>query len=84
MQAGTPAVLVPFDDGAEVEQTLRARSLAQMPAIEVMRSAEMTPRGLCDAVERVMMDGRRADTGLGFDGADQSVTLAVEMARARR
>lgn len=84
MQAGTPAVLVPFDDGAEVEQTLRAESLAQMAAVEVLRSAEMTPRVLCDAVERVMMDGRRADTGLGFDGAGQSVSLAVEMVRARR
>ena len=84
MQAGTPAVLVPFDDGAEVEQTLRAESLAQMPGIEVLRSGEMTPRALYDAVERVMQVGRRVGSDLGFDGAAQSVRLAVEMAKARR
>ena len=33
LQAGTPAVFVPFDDGSEVEQGLRARALADFSPI---------------------------------------------------
>jgi len=31
LQAGVPAVLIPFDDGGEVEQGLRADALAALP-----------------------------------------------------
>ena len=80
LQAGTPAVLVPFDDGHEVEQTLRAKSLSRMGAMQVLPSAALTPRALCDGLARVMSQGRRDATGLRFDGARRSVEIAVEMA----
>lgn len=83
LQAGTPAVLVPFDAGQEAEQGLRAQSLAALPGMTVLRSAELTPRVLCDAVEQVICDPPRRETELGFDGASRTVALACDMAGIR-
>ena len=87
MQAGTPAVLVPFDDGQEVEQTLRAQSLGEMEGMTVLRNAELSPETLCLAIKQVMKAPKRAPSdlggGLNFDGAKQSVNLAVAMAENR-
>lgn len=83
LQAGTPAVLVPFDAGQEAEQGLRAQSLAALPGMNVRRSAELTPRVLCDAVEQVICDPPRRETELGFDGASRTVALACDMAGIR-
>ncbi len=82
LQAGTPAVLVPFDAGREVEQTLRAQSLKHMHAIQVLRHSKLTPQALCRAVDKVIGDPMRDIAELDRDGAAQSVALAVGMARA--
>ena len=82
MQTGVPSVLVPFDDGGEVEQTLRARALAAMPGVEVIASADLTPQRMADAVARVIAAPRRTDA-VRFDGAARSVALAVAMAKVR-
>lgn len=83
LQAGTPAVLIPFDAGREVEQGLRADSLAALPGIEVLRSADLDAPALAAALDRVIAAGPRRDSALTFDGAAQSVAIAAEMARAR-
>ncbi len=83
LQAGTPAVLVPFDDGNEVEQTLRAQALAALPGIAVLRSAELAPERLARAVADAVAAPRRDATALAFDGAAQSVAIAHRMAGAR-
>lgn len=79
LQAGTPAVMIPFDAGNEVEQTLRANSLAQMPAISVLSNALLTPQTLISHVRQVMTQGPRKKTNLGFDGAAQTVQMACNM-----
>ncbi|MGD9861864.1 MAG: glycosyltransferase family protein [Pseudodonghicola sp.] len=84
LQAGTPAVLIPFDAGKEVEQGLRAESLGQQPGIEVLRAADLTPEALTAALTRVIAAGPRRDSGLRFDGAARSVAIACETAKARR
>ncbi len=83
LQAGTRAVLVPFDDGQEVEQGLRAESLGHLPGMRVLRNANLTSDALCDALEAVISEPPRDQSGLKFDGAAQTVKLAVEMAEAR-
>lgn len=83
LQAGTPAVLVPFDAGKEVEQGLRAQSLAALPGVEVLRSADLAATSLAEALDRVIAAGPRRDSGLKFDGAAQSVAIATDMAKAR-
>lgn len=80
LQAGTPAVFIPFDAGREVEQGLRAQSLAPMPGFQCLRSAEMTPQALVSAVAKVMGSPTRATSNLQFDGARRSVEIAHELA----
>ncbi|MGR3615513.1 MAG: glycosyltransferase family protein [Paracoccaceae bacterium] len=79
LQTGTPAVLVPFDAGGEVEQGLRANSLRDQPGIEVLRSADLTPETLHAHVEKLLTAPQRDTISLNFDGAEQTVTIATEM-----
>lgn len=83
LQAGTPAVLIPFDADNEVEQTLRANSLTSLPGISVLSSAALTPASLVSHIQQVLGDGPRAASAMKFDGAAQTVQLAWSMARAR-
>lgn len=83
LQAGTPAVLIPFDAGKEVEQSLRAESLGLLPAIEVLPAADLSPEALAQALARVIAAGPRRDSGLRFDGAARAVAIARQMAEAR-
>jgi predicted glycosyltransferase len=83
LQAGTPSVLVPFDDGGEVEQGLRAQSLAALPGFELVRGADLDAGRLCAAVARALQAGHRDTPDLGFDGAARSVAIAAQMAEER-
>ena len=79
LQVGTPAVFIPFDEGGEVEQGLRANALAVKDAIEVVARADLTAQTLCTALKAVIMAPRR-DTGTGqFDGAAQTVKVTHAM-----
>lgn len=79
LQSGTPAVLVPFDDGGEVEQTLRARALAHLPGVSVLPAAELTAADLARAVDQACQQPRRAPSGIGFDGATRTVEIVTGM-----
>lgn len=79
LQTGVPSVLVPFDDGGEVEQTLRARSLAQQRAVRVLMAADMTPDQMAALTAQVMADGARHDEGLQMNGAEMSVALVTDI-----
>lgn len=79
LQTGVPAVLVPFDDGGEVEQTLRGRSLAAQGGFEVVPTAEVTGDTLRDALEKALKDGRRSSGSLHMDGAKESVRIVEAM-----
>jgi predicted glycosyltransferase len=83
LQCGTPSVLIPFDAGNEVEQGLRANSLAPLNGIEVLTNANLTPEGLRRAVVSAMAAPRRSTDGLHFNGASRAVEIAVNMAEQR-
>lgn len=83
LQAGPPAVLIPFDAGQETEQTLRAHALAAMPGINVLTSAALTPESLCQAVAAAIAAPSRPTDVLQFDGAAQSVAIANDLVKAR-
>lgn len=84
MQAGTPSVLIPFDDGGEVEQGLRAQGLARLPGFEVLPGAGLDAARLGAAVTRALRARRRGGPGPDLDGAVRSVAIATRMAAARR
>ena len=83
LQSGTPSVLIPFDDGNEVEQTLRAQSLAQLNGIAVLNSNHLNGRSLATALTHVMSAPKRAPMTNGFNGANQTVEIATRMKKAR-
>ena len=83
LQAGTPAVFVPFDAGGEVEQSLRAQALAALRGIHVLPASDLTPEALVTAIRAGIADPHRSTERLRFDGAARSVAIASAMAKAR-
>jgi predicted glycosyltransferase len=73
----TPAVLVPFADGAESEQALRASILAERGAVDCLDAAGLTPAALAVALDRRAARGGPAFT-IAVDGARRAAALLLE------
>ncbi|CAO3438609.1 glycosyltransferase family protein [Azospirillum endophyticum] len=54
LTAGVPSVFCPFEDGKEVEQTIRAVLLSRQPGIATLREADLTPDNLAQALRSVL------------------------------
>lgn len=75
LQAGTPAIFVPFDAGGEVEQTIRARTLSGLRGIETVTAASLSTDSLLRSLHRVIAAPRRAPRKQGLDGAARTVAI---------
>ena len=75
--AGTPAVVVPYAEGREDEQTRRATRLAALGAVDVLATDALRPASLVDAVGRAVTGGRVAAPDLRLDGAERTVELVT-------
>ena len=84
MQSGTPSVFIPFDDGGEVEQSLRAESLAKHPSFSVLKNADMTPENLLSSIQSVVKSGRFQNTSNTFNGAIETVRITTELTKGKR
>lgn len=84
LQTGIPALLIPFDDGGEVEQTLRGKSLATLPGFDVLSGADLTPAVLADRVARLSMTERRPPHSVAMNGADETVRITEELVSRQR
>ncbi|WP_299415680.1 glycosyltransferase [uncultured Sulfitobacter sp.] len=82
LQAATPAVFIPFDEGSEVEQGIRARALSVQSGITTLARADLNPRSLCDAIEHVINAPRRT-TAAKFNGADRTVEITRTLGAKR-
>ena len=75
LQAGAPAVIVPFAGGAETEQTLRARLLADTGRVVVVEEPALSPQALAHAIDRAAQwDGDGAPP-VNLDGARTAAAL---------
>jgi predicted glycosyltransferase len=83
LQTGVPAVLVPFDDGAEVEQGLRASALAKLPGFTVLNSADLNAETLANTVSHMLATPRRT-SDVGLNGAAETVRISVALLEAAR
>ncbi|WP_457650472.1 glycosyltransferase family protein [Profundibacter sp.] len=83
LQAGTPSLFIPFDEGGEVEQTLRAESLSHLPMMQMLRAADLTPERLLQQVEVLVKLPRGKVPDLRFNGAQESVRIACGVAEGR-
>jgi len=78
LASGTPAIVVPYAEGREDEQSRRARRLAELGAVTVLEAAALSPRSLVDAV-RVAMQGSRSQVSLRLDGARRTTELIASL-----
>ena len=76
------AVLVPFEQGRETEQRLRAEGLAASGAATLLPEEWLTPAALADAVDRTAAR-RRPDFALTLDGQERSADIVERLAFVR-
>ncbi|MEE8365769.1 MAG: glycosyltransferase [Gammaproteobacteria bacterium] len=82
LKTGARAVMVPFSDAGEVEQTLRANLLQKQCRIVALAQNDLTPESLAAAIDRAAnMPQQTIDVKM--DGAEFSAQLLNEWLDAR-
>ncbi len=79
LTAGVPSVFCPFEDGKEVEQTIRAAILARQPGIATLREADLTPDSLAQALTSVLGARIPPLSPSSLAGAARSVEIVETM-----
>lgn len=79
LTAGVPSVFCPFEDGKEVEQTIRAAILARRPGIAMLREAALTPDSLASALQSVLAVRIPPLDPASLAGAARSVEIVEAM-----
>jgi predicted glycosyltransferase len=78
VRARARAVLVPFAEARETEQSMRAERLAALGAVELLRESELSPGNLARAIERAA--GRMPPRlTIDMDGARRSARVIAAM-----
>jgi predicted glycosyltransferase len=78
LRTGARAVVVPFAGGAEVEQTLRARLLAERGWIDMLEEALLTPHALAEVIDCALQRTPPATSAVRLDGAQNSARLLAQ------
>lgn len=78
LRAGARAVVVPFAGGAEVEQTLRARLLAERGWIDIVEETQLSPRTLAEAIDRAAQRAPSTTRAVDLNGAHNSAALLAQ------
>ena len=85
LAAGIPGVLVPFAQGGEREQTIRARLLARRGRAVVVAEDEVTADRLGDAIRAAMALRMNETAPVSHNGAEESARLILQATeRGRR
>lgn len=82
MQAGRPALLVPFDAGNETEQALRAAALERAGLARVVKLAE-GPQALASAIEAALAQGSPPAARVDLSGAGGTVAAIAKLLASR-
>jgi len=78
LAAGCPALVVPFADGSESEQTYRARKFEQRGLLHVLDEAGMTPERLGRAAEAAIA-APPATQDFDMSGVETTARMVAEM-----
>lgn len=81
LQAGARAVVVPFAEGGETEQGLRAQMLAERGLVQVVPESGLTPEAIASAVDRAARRPLLREAVANLDGAARSAALVAQWAR---
>jgi predicted glycosyltransferase len=82
LQAGRPALLVPFDAGNETEQALRAAALERAGLARVVKLAE-APQPLASAIEAALAQGSPPAARVDLSGAGGTVAAIARLLASR-
>ena len=83
LHTGARAVLVPFAGGAETEQTLRAKLLAEHGRLEVVEESALAPDPLAAAIDRAAGGPSPPRGVVDLGGAQRSASLLAQWAAER-
>jgi predicted glycosyltransferase len=83
VRAGRPAVVVPYADGGEDEQTRRAARMAALGVLRAVPAAELTPTRLVDEVVAALA-APRPSIALDLGGRQRSTEIVADLVAARR
>ncbi|MHB2167003.1 glycosyltransferase [Alsobacter sp. R-9] len=78
---GARAVLVPFEDGNEQEQSLRARVWSRLGLAGMVPAADLAPQRLLAAVREAAVRPRLVESPLDCSGLPATVTIVGDAAR---
>lgn len=81
LRVRVPALVVPFAEGREDEQTVRAARLEQRGALRVLPSDRLEPETLAHEI-RALLDFRPRHVDLDWRGAETSAALLAGLAEA--
>ena len=80
LQARVPALVVPFADNGDSEQTHRATRLAQLNALRMLPPSELQPDALATAIHDTL-NFVPDPIGMDLDGGRRSTRLLADMCR---
>ena len=80
LQAGARAVVVPFAEGGETEQGLRAQLFAERGLVELVPASGLTPAAIAAAAVRAARRPRMPAALANLDGAARSAALVAKWA----
>jgi predicted glycosyltransferase len=83
VRAGRPAVVVPYADGGEDEQTRRAARLADLGLLRTVAAAELTPARLVDEVTAALA-APPPPVSLDLGGRERSTAIVAALVATRR
>ena len=81
LEAGIPAVVIPYSDDREKEQAVRARLLRDRGLIELIENDELTPQRLAQAVDRAWQRPRAMRPTVNMNGATVAASLLAGVSR---
>jgi predicted glycosyltransferase len=80
LRAGCRAILIPFAEGGETEQSDRADRLATLGLAAVVREEQVTPESLSEAMKRVPAP---ASHRINLEGAPETARILLDRLAAR-
>ena len=83
VRAGARAVVVPFAGGQEMEQTLRARCLAERGLLELVEESALSPATLAAAIDRAARKPRPSAGAIDLEGAQRSAASIARLAMGK-
>jgi predicted glycosyltransferase len=83
LRCGVRSILVPFEDGHETEQRLRAERLKALGLAEIVPEDGLSAQQLAQAIRRGLSRASASLPKISIDGARRSVAIAEELAPSK-